>query len=100
MTVGIVKFLKEINIKHNNGNLLLVEEGCINSLCKKIEEVILTVPSGTTSITVDSWKYSVEQIDDTHIDVGRAWEHEMVGIVIHQVIVLLLQMPVGIGGAA
>ena len=32
----------------------------------KIEQAIITVPAGTTSVTIDNWKYSIEKIDDTH----------------------------------
>lgn len=51
-------------------NTKIQTSGSISASGNRIEEVILTVPSGTTSITVDNWKYSVEQIDDTHY---RIW---------------------------
>lgn len=51
-------------------NTKIQTSGSISASGNKIEEVILTVPSGTTSISVDSWRYSVEQIDETHY---RIW---------------------------
>ena len=34
-----------------------------------IEEAIITVPSGTTNITLSNWRYGVSKIDDTHYKV-------------------------------
>lgn len=51
-------------------NTKIQTSGSISASGNRIEEVILSVPSGTTSISVDSWRYSVEQIDETHY---RIW---------------------------
>ncbi len=47
-------------------NTKIEASGQITASNNKIEEVILTVPSGTTGVYVDSWRYSVEKVDNTH----------------------------------
>jgi prepilin-type N-terminal cleavage/methylation domain-containing protein len=47
-------------------NTKIESSGQITASNNKIEEVIITVPSGTTEVRVDSWKYTVVKVDDTH----------------------------------
>lgn len=47
-------------------NTKIESSGQITASNNKIEEVIITVPSGTTEVRVDSWKYTVVKVDETH----------------------------------
>ena len=59
------------NASRNDNDLIpqntkITTTGTISSTNGKIEQAIIVVPSGTTSVTAGDWRYTVEKIDDTH----------------------------------
>jgi prepilin-type N-terminal cleavage/methylation domain-containing protein len=47
-------------------NTKITTTGSISAGGSKIEEVYITVPSGTQRVEAGDWRYTVEKVDDTH----------------------------------